>query len=105
MGFITTLTANNDTIHQLPEYPDLGDEIYQAILKVAVDRPARVGHTGMVAHESHHMDYGQAILIGGGRDALELGASVYYGDKEPELAVLKQLADKHGFVLHKKRKR
>jgi len=105
MGFITTLTTSNDTIHDLPTYPDLGDEIYHAILKLSVEKPSRVGHSGLVAHESHHMDYGQAIIIGGGCRALEMGGSVYYSDKEPELTLLQQLADKHGYVLHKKRKR
>jgi len=104
MGYITTLTANNDLIHQLPEYPDLGDVLYHAILKVAVEKPVQVERTGMMVHESHHMDYGQAFLIGGGQAARVLPASVYYRDKDAELNVLRQLADKQGYVLHKKRK-
>lgn len=105
MGFITTLTANNDLIHRLPEYPDLGDAILQAIQKLPIERPVEVGHTGMTAIESHHSDYSEALLIGGHSEATQLGVAVHYGDKNPELTLLTRLAEKHGYKLVRRRPR
>lgn len=105
MGFITTLTANNDLIHRLPEYPDLGDEIHKAILTLPVERPVEIGRTGMTAVESHHSDYSEALLIGGHSEATQLGVAVHYGDKNPELTLLERLAEKQGYKLVKRRPR
>jgi hypothetical protein len=106
MGFITTLTANNDTIHRLPGYPDLGDEIYHAILDCGTQhKQAPVGNSGIIAHESHDAAVGVAVLIGGMSNALVLGARVLSTVLDPELQTLSQLADKHGSVLHKKVRR
>lgn len=111
MGWITTLTADNDQIHQLPQYPDLGDVIYQAIMQIPATRkndlPIPIGNTGMHAVESHHSRDAELIVIGGYTVGKPLGISCADDDtpEKMESYLLERLAEKHGYKLVKKRKR
>lgn len=107
MGFITTLTANNDMIHRLPEVEDLGVSIHHAILRLPIeDGPIEIAGTGMHVLESHHADYAMGVLVGGGKSAeLIKDVCVEYIEEDPELVFLKRLAAKHGYSLRRKPKR
>lgn len=105
MGFITTLVANNDFIHQLPKIKNLGEQIRAAISHLAISQPVHVGTSGIAAIESHHADHALLVMVGGGTEATVIkSAAVSYHSKNPELEFLKQLANIHGFDLHKRRK-
>lgn len=104
MGYIATLTVNNDFLHQLKDVPDLGSRIRDAVSMLSISQPQEVRGAHITAIETHHADYAQAVLIGGGKEGqLINGVSINYLQEEPELELLKQLARKHGFDLHKRR--
>lgn len=103
MGFISTVTVNNDFLHDLPKVSNLGRRLYEAVSKLQISRPVPLdGYIGVTAIESHHADYAQPILIGGGVEAMVIeGISISYMDMDPEIGLLRQLAEKHGFVIYK----
>ncbi len=109
MGFITSLTLNNDLLSDLKRDDSrLGPELYNAVLSVDFPEAGRskVSAAGIQVVESHHADYAQPILVGGGREATVIGGvSIFYTVPDPELELLRQLARKHGFDLRKKRSR
>lgn len=107
MGFITTLTANNDFFDELKRAAENGMNVglilYDALLRISSTRPVHVPVAGITIVETHHADLAQPVLVGGGREAHVIdGINIFYTDMEPELTLLKQLAEKYGFVIYKK---
>ena len=110
MGYITTLTANNDLIHKLPTVDDLGDKILEAISQLPArigKKPIPIGNSGMTAVESHHARDPELIVVGGDFTGRPLWGE-HDDDAEGvslEKHLLTRLAQKHGYKLVKKRKR
>jgi hypothetical protein len=107
MGFNTSLVLMNDCLHGLKDDKDLGEKIEQAVLKLSVEKgPIDIifgGYSGYFrAIETHHADGYVPILVGGNTGIVIKGASVGWSHDNPELDLLKRLADKHGFTLRRK---
>jgi hypothetical protein len=104
MGFISTLTVNNDFVHDLPKVGNLGKQIYEAVCRLSSEKPVHLNQLGITAVESHHADYAQPLLIGGWRESTIItGVSIpHHHGEESELKLLEQLAEKHGYNIYKK---
>jgi hypothetical protein len=107
MGFITSLTINNDLLHELGTSGSfLGRSLYHAVLEAGTRENISVPYAGITVVESHHADYTRAILVGGGQEARAIpGISVHYAQPDPELELLRQLAQRLGYDLRRKRAR
>lgn len=104
MGWITTLTLNNDLVHILPKYPNLGEEIHSAVSQIPIESPVSIPRAGITVIESHHADFAELIMVGGRHEGKELGPSAWFNVEDPELELLQQFADKLGYSLRKKPK-
>ena len=105
MGFVSAVVFNNDQIDQVKNDPEAGNKIYHAIMSLnARSGPVNAGH-GATAIACHHASTGIPVLIGGGL-FFQVIKDIHVSEGEPdkELALLKRLAEKHGYNLHRKRK-
>lgn len=111
MGYNSTVIVMNDALHAIREDPEFGRKLAQAILTLnrhegrGVDISAGMHCNAAIAIETHHADSNTIIAVGG-NCATVLGAT--YGthhEKEDQLEILKQLADKLGYSLRKKKER
>lgn len=108
MGFITTATLNNDCLDELngERGLGLGPLLRNAVLRLSMGSSVSVPIAGITVVESHHADYCVPVLVGGGAEAKVIkNVRVFYTSPDPELEVLKELAEKHRFALLKKRAR
>ena len=102
MGWISTLTANNDLIHRLKNVDNLGSRIESAIQQLSGEGgPIHIGSTGLTAIETHHADTGIAVMVGGPDEGRVLGGFVHYNQDDPEVMLIKRLAEKFGYRLVK----
>jgi hypothetical protein len=106
VGFITTITLNNDFADEITRIPDFAKQLHAAVLRVSTERPVRIGPAGITVVENHHADYSQPILVGGREEARVIsGITISYTNPEPELELLKRLAAKLGYDLHSKKRK
>jgi len=105
MGMIATLTVNMDCLEFLSEESGLTRKIRQALGRSQPGQIEEVGRTGMYVIGTNHVDYASLVVVGGEQEGKYLGVSAHFGDKNVEESLLRQLAEKHGYVLHKKPKR
>lgn len=109
MGFVSAIVINNDLIHSVKEDTEFGSKVYHAVMTLSSQNKNEWGiysGSGMAAYAvaCHHAAVGVPVIIGGGNFFTRL--SPYLGQDTPaglEMQLLKKLADKHGFDLHKKR--
>lgn len=106
MGMIATLTVNLDCLEFLSEETfGLPKRIRQAIARHQPGQMEEVGRTSMYVIGKHHADYAELVVMGGEQEGKYLGVSAHFGDKNVEESLLRQLAEKHGYTLHKKPRR
>ena len=109
MGYNTTVVVLNDALGNIEEDPEFGKNLARAIMQLSVSRgrPVDVSSKGHVnaatAIETHHADRYIASAIGGNR-AVVLGDCGSW-NVDDEVDMLRRLADKYGYNLHKKRDR
>ena len=121
MGYNTSVIVMNDAVYQMKGDPEFGKNLANAISAVDSqrvhaemnDRPffgtdVSIGNhvNGATVIETHHAD-GTSVVAFGGNRGIILAHSVWpYGDDEQEeVRILRSLAEKYGFDLHRKRKR
>ncbi len=100
MGWISSLYVLNDHLHEIGKDPTFGRRVESAVLSLHSSKPQDIGHYG-AAIETHHNDSIVPVLVGHGKSR-ELSVCVPWSSENPELAILKELARKHGFVLHRR---
>lgn len=105
MGMIATITANIDYLVYLGEERNLASKIKQAIDMASGGHQEEIGNTKMTVIGSHHADYAELVVIGGEQEGKYLGVSASLWDKNIEEQLLRKLADKHGYTLHRKPQR
>jgi len=109
MGFITTVTVNNDLLHELlHKSPERVCRLFHdGLIRMHGGQvPISVPVAGITVVETHHVDHALPILVGGGKEAqVVTGVSIHYTSQDPEGELLKRLADKHGYTLQKRRKK
>lgn len=113
MGFNTTVVVLNDALNNIRDDPNFGERLASAIMTAfggqkPVDVPAVTPGGGVFCNaatviESHHADGYRAILVGGNCGLVVEGVAVGYHDTDEDrsLELLKMLAHKHGYALHK----
>ena len=107
MGFNTTVIVRNDALGNIEEDPEFGKNLARAIMHLSVSQGRSVdvsskGHCNAAsAIETHHADRYIASAIGG-NTAIVLGDCGSW-QVDDEVDMLRRLADKHGYNLHKKR--
>ena len=109
MGWNTTVLVLNDALEQISKDKDFGSNLSKAISECScygkkVDISAGYHCNAATVIESHHMDETSVIAVGG-NTGINLGTYFPYGKETFEIRVLRELANKYGFELHKKRKR
>ena len=114
MGFNATVVVNLDGLQELRKDPQAGEKIAMAVSKLSLPESVRgpnvrIDSYGMAvayAIESHHADYYSIVAVGD-NGAIVLSKAAHTtsyrkaGDTD-EIALLRHLADQHGFNLHKK---
>lgn len=101
MGWISTIVLSNDVIHQVETDPTFGKRVHSAVMKLGGGGgPFDIGHYGQ-AVESHHNDGIIPVLVGHGQGRA-LSVSVPWNSDDPELELLKRLAEKRGFTLRRR---
>lgn len=110
MGLNSTLIILNDGLHQISEDKDFGQKVADAIQKVRHGKPEVIssGSHANVAYvvETHHADYTSIVAVGGNH-ATQIGTThgtTHHHKDETQIEILKQLAEKMGYRLVKKRK-
>lgn len=103
MGWISTIVVLNDFLHEIGKEPRFGAMVENAVLSLSHTKPQDIGHYA-TAIETHHNDGIIPVLVGHGKGT-SLEVSVPWNSDDPELDLLKRLAEKRGFNLHKKSKR
>jgi hypothetical protein len=107
MGWNSTVVFMNDCIHALKEDPEIGEKIEQGILalsvrKGSIDVPFK-GYSGYIrVIETHHADTMVPILVGSNDGSVIEGASFIWSDPDPEMQLLRKLAEKKGYTLRRK---
>jgi len=108
MGFVSTVVFNNDLLSHIKDDTEFGRKVHYAILSLP-NRDQRewsiYSGPGQVATavDCHHASYGVPIITGGGPFWTKVGVHISEGAGDPEIQLLKNLAEKHGFDLHRKR--
>lgn len=98
MGFNTALMILNDRLHEITNDRQLGEKIRTAMYES--DRNVHYFPYGKVL-QTQHADTMQIIAVGG-NTARVLGYGTWNQD---DLTLIRALADKHGYLLTKKRNR
>ena len=109
MGFRTVVVLSNDQAHEWQKDPELGNKImHAAALKSCggIDSQALVRNMfsyGQIIEQVHADTQTLAVLDGYGGKAI---AHTHWHrgqtDETRDLALLKELADKHGYVIRRK---
>lgn len=102
MGWISTIVLQNDFLHEVGNDLTFGRRVESAVLSLHGGREneKRIGHYGE-AVETHHNDGIIPVLVGHGQGRA-LSVSVPWDSTDPELDLLKKLAEKRGFTLRKR---
>ncbi len=108
MGWNTSVMILNDAMGALETDLDFGKRLHGAILALSVStKPidVAIGNSvrGCLVVETHHADQCIPILVGGNYAWPIEKCFVRWSASDPEFQLLQSLADKHGYVLHKKR--
>lgn len=103
MGWISTIVVLNDYLHEIGREPRFGKMVEDAVLSLSIKQPQDIGHYA-TAIETHHNDGIIPVLVGHGKGSA-LDVAVAWHSEDPELDLLKRLAEKRGFNLHKKSKK
>jgi len=109
MGYNTTVVVLNDALSAIMRDPAFGENLAKACAqpmllgtKTMIEVPA-LNHVN-AAHviETHHADQLVPVLIGGNMGTPISG--LHLGYRDTEVAMLKSLAEKHGYNLRPKRR-
>lgn len=101
MGFISTLVVLNDHLHEVGKDQEFGRKVERAVSSLMMKRPVWIGHHAL-AIETHHNSACVPVLVGRSMGfPLSVAVETNPGE-EPELTLLKRLADKHGYRLARK---
>ncbi len=105
MGFNSTLVVLNDHLHLIGKDQSFGEQVERAVLKLSVsNEPVWLPSGCAVAIEQHHADGYIPVLVGHNTGkALDFSVPCHTEDMEMDL--LRRLAEKKGFNLHRKRPR
>lgn len=113
MGWNTTVVVNNDSLDAIRRDSNFGERLYDACMRIiSSDRPVDVcaNPDGTQAYhanaatviETHHAD-GTALVAVGGNYGVNLGVFYAPGLEDKDVRLLKQLADKLGYRIVKKK--
>lgn len=110
MGFVSTLVINNDLLNDVKKDKSFGEKVHHAVLRFSNSKPEPHINCGpgtaATLIDCHHASYGVPFIIGGGMFYNKISNIIISeGSKNLEIDLLKNLADKHGFDLHRKRKK
>lgn len=99
MGYNTSVIVLNDAISNIRKDKDFNQRFADAVSqKIMRDKPIDVsagGHVNAVRIiETHHADIIRPIFVGGNIGNVIDNVHIYWNDNEPELTLLKQLANK-----------
>lgn len=105
MGFNTTVVVLNDALDQISKDPLFGQKLADAVLylggpsKFHLDIPSGNSCNAATVVETHHADEVVVVAVGG-----NYGRILGYGGgwKGSDLDILKSLAWKMGYTVHKK---
>lgn len=114
MGFNTTVVVHNDSLDTIAKDPDFGKNLAQAIQAIelykgkVIDVPSQNHCNAAEVLECHHADQIVAVAVGANAGHV-LGYaghwSLFHKGEEGEVEMLRTLANKYGYNLHKKSKR
>jgi len=107
MGWNTSVVLLNDALLNIEEDTSFGKNIAAACRSLHVQKKSidvRAGNhcNAALVLETHHADHLIPILVGGNNGIVLDNASLYWESQDPELALLKRLAEKRGYSLHRK---
>jgi hypothetical protein len=118
MGWNTTVVVHNDSLGAIGKDPEFGKNLERAILSIGMTDGKCIGvpaNGGGCLHcnaveviETHHADQVVAVAVGGnyGVEIGYAGGWKAMGDtQEKKVGMLRTLADRLGYTLHKKRSR
>lgn len=107
MGFRTVVVLNNDQAHEWENDPELGKKIWLgASMKGYQNHPDRHFQYGEVVEQVHADTQTLAVLDGyGGKPVAYTHWHRGQSDEVRNLALLKELADKMGYLISKKPKK
>ena len=106
MGFNTAFILCNDTLHDLESRPaDLGRAIVKAATQACMkDKPFRLkGFIGVHLIQQEHAD-SLGVVAFGGNTMIHLGFVSSRVEPNDNVGILRQLASRMGYTLHKKPK-
>lgn len=108
MGFVSAIVINNDLLSDIADDKDFGEKTSRAILSLTFRAPECSIFSGpgvaATAVACHHASTGVPIIVGGGTFYKAIrDIHLSENSQDLELELLKNLAEKHGFNLHKKR--
>lgn len=107
MGFNSTVIVLNDALNDIESDPEFGRKLALAILTVsrgdAVDVSAGCHGNAATVIETHHADTNAIVAVGGNCGTVLGHAYGTHHEDKDNLAILKQLADRLGYSLRKKR--
>lgn len=107
MGFVSAIVINNDLLDAIAKDPEFGFKVHNAVLSLSFRMPERSIQCGpgsaATAIACHHASTGVPVIIGGGNFHTVIKDIHLSEHGDPELALLSQLALKHGYNLTKRR--
>lgn len=109
MGYNTTIVVMNDYLSNIKDDSEFGKKLADKVIAAAREKPLDVSAGGAVnaatVIESHHSSHYVPILVGGNHGKVMEGIYIGWDVEDPELELLKRLAEKHGYNLHRKPKK
>lgn len=110
MGYNSTLVVMNDALGQIEKDQAFGASVVAAIQKIRsrdhyIAVPSGSYANAAAVIETHHSSTYVPVLVGANNGKVVEGVQVTWGmeDRERELELLKQLAEKLGYSLRKKK--
>lgn len=106
MGYNTTIMLINDALDQIETDPMFAKNLVRGCQQVIRGEPITIsagnhGNAAMVI-ETHHAD-GTSLVAVGQNYGQSLGLFYPYGDQSFEVKMLRQLAEKYGYYITKKK--
>lgn len=104
MGYNTTLVVFNDALTDIEKDKDFGRKVSEAVQRVGkkqVEISCGCHITAAIVVESHTSEIFLPILVGGNSAQVVGTYGVSCSAEDPELDLLKQLAEKYGFCLRR----
>lgn len=116
LGLNTTVLVLNDALGTIADDPEFGKRLADAVMQtfgavrgtpvyvLARSRGGGIHGNAATVIETHHADIKTVVVIGGNCGTV-LGSVMgprNDGSQESAVAILKDLAEQHGYVLHKK---